>query len=342
MYAAGRRETAIRIVLIDLILMVSMINHSVAQEKEPAHLFRIYEDNDGISLIGSLTDNAYTNGTSFEYFYSKLKSSRFFVGRWMPKAGKNAINVFNWKLTQLMVTPDNTDTTTFQPNDYPYAGALFATHGLVSYNVSKKYSFSTEIIFGIRGPASLAEQTQKLIHRILDNPEPRGWKNQLKTSPLININFGVEKQLVAAGQYFELISGAKLYAGSFKDVFSIYPLVRIGKMSPYFDGLLKQFGSYGKNNRKVATQFYLIVSPAMNWTLHDALLYGETANSSRGQSDQVETRGRKIRNLVMELQYGAVFAYGRFSISFLQTHSTEYNTGLYRHSYANISATIRW
>ena len=335
----GRTVMKIRI---GFIWLVSLINHAAAQQKEPTHMFRVYDDNDCLNLAGNLTDNSYTNGTSLEYFYVKLKPPRFPVDRWMPKAGKEALAVFNWKFTQLMVTPENTDRTRFQPNDYPYAGALFATHGLTSYNVSKKYSLNTEIIFGIRGPASFAEQTQKLIHRILDFPEPKGWKYQLKTSPLINVNFGVEKLLVA-GHYFELISGAKLSAGSFKDAFSIYPLVRIGKMLPFFDGLLKQFGSYERQNRKPATQFYLVISPVVNWILHDALMYGETENSDKGQPGQeTVTRGRKIRHRVTEIKYGAVLAHGRYSISYLQTFSTEYNTGLYHHSYGNISATVSW
>ncbi|MEK9661643.1 MAG: lipid A deacylase LpxR family protein, partial [Alphaproteobacteria bacterium] len=40
-----------------------------------------------------------------------------------------------------------------------------------------------ELDLGVVGPASLARQTQILVHEILQTTIPRGWSNQLKTEP---------------------------------------------------------------------------------------------------------------------------------------------------------------
>lgn len=312
-----------------------------AQEKEPTHIFRIYEDNDCLNLSRVMTDNAYTNGTSLGYYYLKEKSVHFFADRLLPKSGKSAVNIFNWKLTQLMVTPTDISKREFQPDDYPYAGALFFTHGLTSYNPLKKYSFSTQIILGIRGPASGAEQLQKFIHRVMDFDEPKGWDNQLKTSPLVNLDFTAEKQLWEAGRFLELIGGAKIAAGSFIDAFSVYPLLRIGKMAPYFEGMLHQSGSFIQNGKKSNAQFFLLFRPVTTWVIHDALFYGQTETNSKTHS-QIAEKAHSIRHRVTDIQYGAQLSYGRFSVSYLLTHSTAYSQGLYKHDIGNITASVRW
>src|SRR5260221_4892787 len=134
------------------------------QDSLPSRLFRIYEDNDFLNIRGNGTDNSYSNGTRFDFFYSKTKRSRFFIDRLMPKAGDSSINVYGWSLMQIMVTPNDISTAQYQPDDYPYAGALFVTHSLHSYNAVKKYSFQTELVAGIRGPASFAKEFQTLFH----------------------------------------------------------------------------------------------------------------------------------------------------------------------------------
>jgi len=143
-----------------LILFFCTGKNALAQNEEPHAIFRIYDDDDFLNIRGNGTDNSYTNGLCFDYLFTKEKPSRFFIDRWLPKTGNSSINVFGWSLTQLMYTPNDIKKTGYQPDDYPYAGALYVTHSLYSYNSQKKYSFQTELIAGIRGPASLAQELQ--------------------------------------------------------------------------------------------------------------------------------------------------------------------------------------
>ena len=142
--------------------------YAQSSDQDATYMIRIYEDNDCLNIPGNKrTDDSYTNGTRLDFFYTKKNPLRLFIDRMIPKAGDSSTNTFGWSLTQLMVTPNDISITQFQPDDYPYAGALFITHSLYSYNAAKKYGFQTELVLGIRGPASLARETQTLIHSLL-------------------------------------------------------------------------------------------------------------------------------------------------------------------------------
>jgi len=131
--------------------------HAQSAKDTATMLLRLYEDNDFINIYLKGTDNAYTNGTQINLFYKKKKKSHFFVDWIMPKAGDSSVNVYGWGITQLMYTPNDIATSDYQPDDYPYAGALFATHSLYSYNAAKKFDLQTEIELGVSGSDANAD-----------------------------------------------------------------------------------------------------------------------------------------------------------------------------------------
>ncbi len=312
-----------------------------AQSGNNTRLFRVYEDNDFLNIKGNGTDNAYTNGTRFDLFYSKKHPSRSLIERLLPRAGDSSVTLFGWSLMQIMVTPNDISKTYDQPDDYPYCGALFATHSLYSYNAKKHYSFQTELVAGIRGPASFAEQSQKAIHGLINYQKPMGWQNQLSSSPLVNINFTAEKKLLGLTRFAELIGGAKLSGGSMLDAFTFYPLVRIGKMNPYFDGYFSQYSSSGGKGKK--TQFYLFFQPKTSFVLRNALVHGDKPHAEAPPLDSIpESSVRRIRHRLEDISFGGVFSHKNFSIAYTQTHSTEYNKGLYHHNVGNISLYFSW
>ena len=185
--------------------------------------------------------------------------------------------------------------------------------------------------------AYLAEPAQKAIHGIISSDEPMGWRNQLGTSPLVNINVTAEKKLLGLGRFAELTGGAQLSAGSMLDAFTFYPLVRIGKMEPYFNGYFSQYGG-------PKTQFYVFFRPETKLVALNALLHGHKPHAEEPYNPPSSDRStqRRIRHRIEEIDYGFVLARGHFSIAYTQTHSTEYNKGLYHHNVGNISLYISW
>ncbi len=106
-----------------ILLITGWPNALQAQKKgEYRNQLRVSVDEDFINIRGQGTDKAYTAGTFIDYFYNK-KNSTFFLERWAPKAGNNAINIYGVGLIHLVFTPNNTKAEAPIHNDYPYAGA---------------------------------------------------------------------------------------------------------------------------------------------------------------------------------------------------------------------------
>ena len=139
-----------------LVLFISFADKEFAQSKEskePTRILRVFEDNDFLNINGHGTDKSYSDGTRLDFFYQKKNKGRFFLDKLMPNAGDSSKNIYGWSLMQIMITPTDISAEEFQPNDYAYAGALFALHSLYSNNAQKKYCFQTEILAAsIRNP----------------------------------------------------------------------------------------------------------------------------------------------------------------------------------------------
>lgn len=318
------------------------LNNADAQKAEPSKMFRVYEENDFFDVKGHGTDKAYSNGTRLDFFYEK-QATRGLLHKLMPKAGDSSRNVYGWSLMQVMVTPHDIEATDYIPNDFYYAGALFATHSLYSYNSKKKYSFQTELLAGIRGPESLADETQTGFHKLVDYQEPMGWHNQLKTQPLINISFGVEKNLLSIRDFIEVNAGSQIKVGSLMDLAMVYPMIRIGKMSPYFDGYLNQYGAFTKNGKRMKTQYYFVCKPSVSFVAYNAMLKGKRENEGKdSRGYRGNEPGPSLHNHVLDFQFGIVFAHKNFSIAYMQTTTSAYTEGLDHHGFGNVSLYFRW
>jgi lipid A 3-O-deacylase len=326
------------------------------QDTSTRLLLRIYDDNDCFDLRGGGTDDAYTNGTRIDVFYKLPHPARGFINRILPKAGDSSINIYGWGIMQLMFTPKDLSQSAYQPNDYPWSGALLAAHTLYSYNPAKKFDLQTELLLGVIGPASLASQTQTLIHRVEQYPLPMGWGHQFHDDLLLNINFTAEKQLGAWGSTVEVIGGSQLCLGTMRNSLALYPLIRIGLMNPYFQGYLSQYSNSGSEysspgshtrsgSRPVRKwQAYLLLKPQGELVLTNALLEGGvfTGNPNIKNDKGPALPYHALSRMVYSMDYGAVASNGNFSVSFTQNASSAMMKGLYSHSIGNISLYFAW
>jgi hypothetical protein len=322
-----------------LLFFNSFFSNAQKNSQEPTKLLRIYEDNDILNTGGNATDEAYTNGTRIDFFYTKKKRSKFIADRILPKAGDSSINVFSWGLTQLMFTPRDIASTAYQPNDYQYAGALFVTHTLYSYNPVKKYSIQSEIMMGVRGPAAFAGQTQTFIHGLIAYQKPMGWQYQLKNKPILNFNIAYEKQLLSIGSMVQITGGSELLMGTLSNSFALYPTIRIGKMNPYFNGYISQYAASPKQKNKVQAWFF--VKPGVLFSATNSLLVSGTEKRA-AKNEEADYSRERIANSVYVLNGGAVLTISSFSISFTQTYTTAMIKNLYSHQVGNISLYFAW
>ena len=320
--------------------MASLLANAQAKEEAQEKMLRIYEDNDFINILGHSTDKAYTNGTKIDYFYAKPERPGLLIDRLFPTAGRGSNNLLAWGITELMFTPNDLSVRNFQSYDYPYSTALFVTHGLYSYNPEKKISLQTEIMAGVRGPAALGEQTQTFIHRLIHFQIPMGWDNQLKNKPIINIRLTAEKQVYGYKNVLDILGGAEIYAGSFSTATVLYPVIRVGKMNPYFDGLINQYTSSRskQHSKKKKIQAYLLFKPGVTFYAGNGMLQaGDQQFSSEGSKENLAT----IKLPVWVFNGGAVLAVNRVGISFNQNMTSALLQNLYAHATGNVSVYYR-
>jgi len=347
----------------------------VAGKDSITRILRVFEDNDGINDFGQSTDDAYTNGTRIDLFYLPAHRPHGLLGVLAPAAGEGSVDIYGWGLMQLMYTPKDMSQTNFQSDDYPYSGALIATHTRYSYNPVKKYDWQTELVMGTLGPLSLAHQTQALVHHITGFISPQGWDTQFHNAFLLNVNLTGEKQLAEAGNTLRIIGGAQLYAGTMQNGAAIYPLILLGKMDPYFDGFFSQYTAGRDAAGHKRWQLYFFAKPQLQYFLSNALLEGgifttnpnlealnkpgsasSTSQPSSGTSTQAQTPQQQsgntppqppptipaLQHWVPVLAYGSVLTSGNFSISFTQNVSAATLKGLYCHDWGNVSLLFGW
>jgi len=328
------------------LLLVGIIFFSNAYGQQDSlyskKMVRVYEDNDLLNIIGTPGDKGYTNGTRLDFFYRKKHASRFFVDRWLPKAGDGAVNTFSWSLMQVMFTPQDIAAVHPDVKDWPYAGALYMTHALHSANPVKKFSFQSEVVAGVMGPAALTAPFQRFIHRNIGSARPEGWNYQNPTDVLLNFNFTAEKMFWHFKQWLDVTGGAQGMAGTMLDGASVYTQVRIGLMSPYFNCLISQYVKPFAALRPL--QVYLVARPALDWIGYNAILDGGVFAGKSDYYKQNEGGDPERINhaITRRMDVGIVFSYGNISCSFTQTILPRLVKDFSHQTVGNLSLNIGW
>jgi len=135
---------------------------------------------------------------------------------------------------QVIQTPDDLSRSDLIEDDVLYAGALTLQATWYVFNDDEFRGF--EITAGVVGPPSLAKQTQKTVHKLIDSLDPKGWDNQLSTEPVINLNY-MRKQKVwrggnPAGLLFDTAINGNVGLGNLFTQASVAVEMRFGQNMP--------------------------------------------------------------------------------------------------------------
>jgi len=173
-------------------------NHSVESAT-----WRFEFDNDNV--FGK--DNKISSGWSLQKHsavaesWDSLENIPGFVRRWgnvIPTLTQDGL-VYRAGIAigQVFQTPDDLSSSDLIEDDVPYAGALTLQASWYAYNDDEFRGF--EITAGVVGPPSLAEQTQKTVHKLTGNQDPKGWDHQLSTEPVVNLNYMRKRKIWRKG-----------------------------------------------------------------------------------------------------------------------------------------------
>ena len=175
-----------------LLLLLFNCPEAMAAEQDPgtndqAGILSVQIEND---LWGNGTDRHYTHGTRISYLSNEETPA------WLRQAVAY-VPVFNrrghlrtsYAVGQSIFTPEDITRKDLIEDERPYAGWLYGAIGLISDHrvrdgsLQSKRLDSFELIVGVVGPAALAEETQGMVHTIIESPQPEGWRHQLHNEP---------------------------------------------------------------------------------------------------------------------------------------------------------------
>ncbi|MCK9563175.1 MAG: lipid A deacylase LpxR family protein, partial [Bacteroidales bacterium] len=144
----------------------------------------IYE-NDAFSN----SDGHYTSGVRLSWIPGSADTPRWAedIARRIPGFPREGQVLHGYSFGQNMYTPTDIEVEDPPRDERPYAGWLYATIGLAAE--TGRQLDQVVLTVGIVGPASLAEKTQKLVHKLVDSDEPRGWDTQLRNEPGIMLGW---------------------------------------------------------------------------------------------------------------------------------------------------------
>lgn len=329
-----------------LLLGILTVPFSVDAEQNPwTHSF--YFEND--LLTG--TDNDYTNGIKYSLISPDLspqaplnrsaKIPRLFLNfvhhlplikNAPPETGHKVELVFG----QSMYTPRDISRSDLITDDRPYAGYSYlasAYHRKSDDQEGWIQMDSFEIQLGIVGPASLAEDAQKFIHRIRDLQRPNGWDHQLKNEPGLLLAFE-RKWLYHPSRRGHFCADAITHTGA-----------TLGNIMSYLNaGLELRFGwniprSFAVSLIRPAAStwstpdpgFSLYLSSAVNGRLviRDIFLDGNSFRSSHHVEKEI---------FVADFSTSLTGRYNKLSLSFTYTERTrEFEEQLKNHGFGSIT-----
>ena len=133
--------------------------------------------------FGNGTDQNYTSGLRATWFEVGAEPPRFvrLLDRYLPGFEIEGTTAVYYSFGQNLYTPEEIDAPVPDPADRPYAAFLYASAGFS--NIRGNHIDDIELTVGVVGPWALGEQTQSVVHEIVDATEPQGWDHQLDNEP---------------------------------------------------------------------------------------------------------------------------------------------------------------
>lgn len=262
-------------------------------------------------LFGAGTDKHYTHGTEITYVSDTYQPDWFLkLASWMPFYEPNSDTRFIWSLGQQIFTPSDIERSDLVVGDRPYAGWLYTSIGLLTdHRGSSRHVDKFELVLGVVGPDSFAEDTQRFVHKITDSEIARGWDNQLDDEVTFDLQYQREWMLPLIDDHLDIVPRVGLTLGTGRrDVGAGFTLrIGSGLSSDYGPPLIRPSAA-GSQYFKPDQSFYwyLFVGTHGRYVEHNIFLDGNTD----GNSYHVDKE-----RWVGDVQAGAVLGWRNFRIT---------------------------
>jgi hypothetical protein len=243
-----------------------------------------------------------------------------------------------YSVGQKMFTPDDITLATPQPDDLPYAGLLYAA---ADFNASaSRHADLFRLTLGLVGPWSLAEQTQKAAHKLVDADEPRGWDHQLGNEIVFSALYE-RRHLLASGKLggqvgFDLVGIGRGEVGTLNTGAEASIAVVLGESGTNGHSRLQPAmagnGYLFRNDLRRGWFGYLGATGRL--TLHNVFLDGNTFRDSRSVDKEP---------LVGDLQFGFALTWSNMRLGYTHVLRTrEFKTQGDARKFGAVSLSIQF
>ncbi|NJC87115.1 MAG: lipid A deacylase LpxR family protein [Desulfuromonas sp.] len=287
-------------------------------------------------------DRHYTSGVRLVWVPDRAAATPRWAMKaagWVPWFPAEGTVRPGYALGQSMFTPSDITIADPPPGERPYAGWLYGTIGLGVESGRQLDQFG--ITFGMVGPASLAEESQKSVHKTIDSDEPKGWDTQLKNEPGLVLTYQRSWRELAAKTFLKNeIDFSPHVGGALGNVFTYANAgltMRYGRRLPNDYGPPRiQPGLPGTSDFSPTSDFgwYLFAGVDGRVVARNIFLDGNTFRDSRSVDKYP---------LVGDLQFGLVLDWPSARLSYTHVLRTkEFRTQKGNDDFGAISLSVKF
>jgi hypothetical protein len=315
-------------------ILLAAAAQAARAESEPA-TFSILFEND----VFFNTDRDYTNGVQLAYTTGPDRNYDWAVdaARALPFFAPSGEVRTSYALGQNIYTPKDTDLVNPPLTERPYAGFLYGALGLMEQNDTRLDQLQLQL--GVIGPASLAEDAQKMVHSIIHDAKPKGWHTQLRDEPGLELTYERSLKLIPPQSLLGLVLDAEPHFGG--AVGNVYDYVNVGAMVRFGFNLPDDYGPLriepglpGSNFFKSTGDFsaYVFAGVDGRALARNIFLDGNTWQDSRSVVK---------KNLVGDLELGAAVTVAHARLAFTHVfRSREYGSQTTADQFGALSLTF--
>jgi hypothetical protein len=316
---------------------------ALAEESAPSQdsergAFSILFEND----IFDKTDRDYTNGVLLAWTTAPSETPDWALrsARLLPFFAQDGVVRTSYALGQNIYTPRNLVLANPPATDRPYAGYLYASLGLIDQAEDGRLD-QLQVQIGVVGPASLAAQTQNLVHKLIDDTKAQGWHTQLRNEPGLSLTYERSWKIIPQQSLLGILFDVEPHAGG--AVGNIYDYANAGLMARIGYPLPDDYGPVRIEPGLPGSNFFEPTGPIGAYIFagvdgravaHNIFLDGNTWLDSRHVDKEP---------FVGDLQLGAAITAERWRLTFTQVfRSKEFRTQNYSQRFGAVNISFRY
>jgi len=287
------------------------------------------------------SDVHYTNGVRVSWIPASSQTPNWAIKfaraiPWFPDDGEV---LHGYSIGQSIFTSNDISQKNPPEDARPYAGWLYSNIGLA---VETGLQLDQLVLtIGVVGPASLAEQTQKLIHELVRAQQPKGWDHQLHNEPGLMFSWQRSWRAIVVktflGRELDLTPHLEMALGNVLTHASGGLTLRYGGNLPLDYGPPRiQPGSRGTRSFLPAAgiSWYLFAGVEGRAVARNIFLDGNSFRNSRSVDK---------KPLVGDLQFGGVLAWNRVRMSYTHVLRTrEFETQERRDNFGSVNLSLQF